>query len=580
MSNLVRQTARRGWRSLRELERQLDAQFEVAGLLRFSARKTLHTAYLRSLRKAWKRFSAQLAHPEKTSHSRLHAILQSNRDSRFGREHGFDRIRSLQDFQSRVPVRGYDELAPWIRRATEGRSGELTTADVLAFERTSGSSSFAKLIPYTRPLLDELESATSAWLADLHWRHPEIVGLKSYWSISPAIRRGAWATPGGIPIGMPSDLDYFNPFAKWALTQFMVVPKLQRLHLQDANSSSPEIDARLHEWRVKTAAALLSEPELGLISVWSPTFLFPIFEIMRTHWEEVVSAIEPQSRRLQVEDLHDRHADRPILFANKVWPRLKVISCWTDGPSSEPSLRLEGLLPDRTEIEGKGLLATEGVVTIPFSGAPDPVVACGSHFLEFIDLERPDSRPRLAHELKAGGSYSPLMTTSSGLYRYPLRDVLFCTGRNQATPTLRFRGRLDKTSDLCGEKLDAAQVERAFEIACARSRMRPEFFMLTPVLDGPFAYRAFVQSEATTPEILRFVDAFEEALKQNPHYAYALDLGQLKPITVTLIDRGVETWQAHLVKSGVRLGDLKLSRLDSKFDWNEVFSKVTKRVLR
>ena len=537
-------------------------------------RKVTHSAYTASLLAPRRAFAKRLANPERASGLKLKSILSRNTETEFGRDHRFERIDSIAEFQARVPIRNFDELAPYISRAADGRPGVLTREDVVAFERTSGSSSFSKLIPYTRGFLNELETATSAWLGDMILRHPQLLGKRSYWSLSPVVRRGSRATHGGIPIGMESDLEYFNPVIRAMLSALMVKPRMGHVATDD-------LETRMREWRLETAAALLEAKDLGLISIWSPTFLFPIFETIDHQWDAVLPLIENRKRRLELDAIRDtmEPSENEQAFYSRVWPNLSVLSSWTDGPSHDPAMRLEDLLPVHTEIEGKGLLATEGVVTIPFSGSPDPVIAVGSHFL---DLERPQARPRLPHELKTGGLYSPLLTTSGGLYRYHLRDMLYCTGRNRGTPTLRFRGRIDKTSDLCGEKLDAAQVERAFEIAASITGFRPDFFLLSPEFDGPFRYRAFLEIASKNGdsrprhEVQRFLEAFERALKENPHYAYALDLKQLSPIEGTLIERGIEIWEKHMLAQGHRLGDLKLAKLDSKYNWREIFASGTK----
>lgn len=549
-------------------------------------RKVTHTAYAASLLAPRRAFAKRIQAPEKYSVEKLKDILSRNRNTEFGRDHRFERIDSVAEFQNKVPIRKFEELSPYIHRAAEGRPSVLTAEDVVAFERTSGSSSFSKLIPYTRSFLAELEMATSAWLGDVIVRQPALLGKQSYWSLSPLVRRGEPVTKGGIPIGMESDLEYFNPVMRAMLSALMVKPRLGHIHPTEQDIGSElSLNNKMTAWRLETAAALLEARELGFISIWSPTFLFPIFETIAAHWDQIIPLVTSRRRRIELDAIRDLHnpIENPQAFFARVWPSLSIVSCWSDGPSADSALKLESFLPPNAEIEGKGLLATEGVVTIPFSGSPDPVIAIGSHFLEFIDLERPQGRPRLPHELKTGGLYSPLMTTSSGLYRYHLRDVLFCTGRNGETPTLRFRGRLDKTSDLCGEKLDSAQVERALEIASNTVGFRPDFFLLAPEFDGPLRYRAFIEAAGKNQEprprheIARFLEAFEKALKQNPHYAYALDLKQLLPLEATVIEKGVETWEKHMLMQGHRLGDLKLSRLDSKYNWREVFASVVRR---
>lgn len=561
-------------------------------------RKVTHTAYVATLLAPRRAFAKKIQSPEKHSAEKLKDILSRNRNSEFGRDHRFERIDSVAEFQNKVPIRKFEELSPYIHRAAEGRPAVLTSEDVVCFERTSGSSSFSKLIPYTRSFLNELGMATSAWLGDVIVRQPALVGKQSYWSLSPLVRRGELVTKGGIPIGLESDLAYFNPVMRAMISALMVKPRNGHIasghagagpnaSTEQESSSELLLDGKMAAWRIETAAALLETRELGFISIWSPTFLFPIFDTIGAHWDQVIPLVTSRRRRIELDAIRDLFDPKqsPQSFYARVWPGLRTVSCWSDGPSADTALKLESFLPPNAEIEGKGLLATEGVVTIPFSGSPDPVIAIGSHFLEFIDLERPQGRPRLPHELKTGGLYSPLMTTSSGLYRYHLRDVLFCTGRNAETPTLRFRGRLDKTSDLCGEKLDSAQVERSFEIASNTVGFRPDFFLLTPEFDGPLRYRAFIETAGKNQEsrprheIAKFLEAFEKALKQNPHYAYALDLKQLLPLEATVIEKGVETWEKHMLMQGHRLSDLKLSRLDSKYNWREVFRPVSRRDL-
>ncbi len=39
----------------------------------------------------------------------------------FGREHDFENIRSVKDFQDRVPVADYEDLKPYIERVKKGR---------------------------------------------------------------------------------------------------------------------------------------------------------------------------------------------------------------------------------------------------------------------------------------------------------------------------------------------------------------------------------------------------------------------------------------------------------------------------
>ncbi|MDX9731706.1 MAG: GH3 auxin-responsive promoter family protein, partial [Bdellovibrionales bacterium] len=435
-------------------------------MLKKFAQTTLQTAYAATLIQPRHKFLQRLKAPEKASELRLRDIVNRNTECEFGRRHGFDQIRSIADFQSRVPIRSFDEYSPLIDRAARGYQKVLTAEDIRYFERTYGSFSSPKLIPYTSSLLGEIESVTAAWLGDLIFRNPALIGTKTYWASSPpSLMQQAPVTAGGIPIGATDLLGYFNQTRREFLKTFLIRPSI----------STSDVRA----WRIETAAALLETKNLGFVSVWSPSFLFPILETIARSWEDVIPLVRNRERRIELDRLRDavNPLENPRSFITHAWPKLQIVSAWADGPSSDLANRLEALIPSHTELESKGLSAVEGMVTVPFSGSNDPVIAVGGHFLEFLDLNRPKAAALLPHELKVGGLYSPVLTTSGGLYRYHLRDVLYCSGRNHLTPTMTYRGRLDKSSSLVGEHLEAAQVVRSLEIASNMVGFRPDFFL-------------------------------------------------------------------------------------------------------
>ena len=100
----------------------------------------------------------------------------------------------------------------------------------------------------------------------------------------------------------------------------------------------------------------------------------------------------------------------------------------------------------QVEIQPKGLLATEAIVSIPLLDSPAPALAVRSHFFEFAAVDFvgggivDSRRPRLAHELECGGRYQILVTTAGGLYRYCLGDEVEVVGSSDQCPLLRFLG--------------------------------------------------------------------------------------------------------------------------------------------
>ena len=516
----------------------------------------LQAAYVASLGGAWLRFQRACRDPQRAQARRLQRLLTQNRDTLYGKAHGFSSIGSVGQYQDRVPIATHDALAPWIERVASGEPRVLSAEPVVVFERTSGSTAANKLIPYTRGLLAEFSAATGAWLCDLHLANPGLFGTRSYWSLSPAARKRE-CTAGGIPIGFADDTEYFGPVSRWALRRMMAV--------SSAVLAQPSIDG----WRRETCLQLLSAGDLGLISVWSPTFLTRIMEAIAERWAELREFL-PWSRRVEIERGLDAAGQ---WTGERVWPRLRLVSCWRDGSAADFLPGLRRFFPT-VPVQGKGLLATEGVLSFPLWGEPAAVLAVTSHFLEFLDLDQPARRPLLAHELVRGGSYSPLLTTGSGFCRYHLEDIVRCVGFHQRTPLVRFEGKLDRVSDLCGEKLNGHWVEEKVRGIFREQGLCPSFALLAPVLGQVPHYALFLEADLVPTVSAALATRLEAELEQNCHYAYCRKLGQLDPLTVTRVSHGFQTYEITLQALGIRAGDIKPALFDHRPIWAAAFASA------
>jgi hypothetical protein len=449
---------------------------------------------------------------------------------------------------------------------------------VLRFEPSGGSSGASKHVPVTRGLLDEFHRALAPMLFNLLHARPALRMGPSYWSISP-IGREQGRTAGGIPIGSLEDSAYLPAFLQPLLSRVFAVPGQVAL--------LPEVET----CRYVTLWYLVACADLALISVWNPSFLTLLMDALEARGERLVEdlkrgvcrppsgAAAPALSRMRFRPHPERaallrEALRSGLQASFLWPRLSLLSMWTDAQAAHAvgpaRRRFQGI-----ELQGKGLLATEGVVSLPLFDAPAPVLAVRSHFFEFIEPERPDARPLLAHQLQPGRSYSVLLSTSGGLLRYRLGDLVRCEGFHSSTPCLRFLGRADAVSDLVGEKLAATRVSAVLEAALSSLfEHRPPFAMLAPEWDAPPAYRLFIESDASDARLEEVARAIEQALCEGYHYRYARELGQLGPVTVQRVTDAVRRYEARCIALGQRAGDIKPTDLHRRAGWSAWFSQL------
>jgi hypothetical protein len=510
----------------------------------------------------------------------LDKIVRRNRDTAFGRAHGFPHVRGPRDFQARVLLSTYESYTDAIRRIAAGEAGVLTRDRVLLLEPTGGSTGGEKLIPYTAGLRRQFQVAVAVWVANLFRHRLAVRQGRAYWSISPALgpRR---CTPSGIPIGFDDDAAYLGTLEQRALGWLLAVP--------GAVARVADMEA----FRYCTLLHLLAAEDLSFISIWNPTFLTALLAplpawIDRLCFDLRRGTLSPPGAGTLLADMRGRRPACPrraeqlaAAFRSGVplpaslaqsWPRLALISCWADASAA----RCVGELYDlflNVEIQPKGLLATEGCVTIPLVGKPAPVLAVGSHFFEFQEAEGEPARCRLAHELDRGGRYRVVLTTAGGLYRYQLQDEVEVAGFHNECPLLRFLGKADRTSDLVGEKLSEPHVRRVLDRLFAARGLSPRFALLVPVLGCPARYRLYLQGPGLPADGL--AADLQQGLEENPHYRYAVRLGQLGSAEVAVLDpqgeSGSALYERQCLSRGQRAGNIKPTSLDGWTGWPEVF---------
>lgn len=515
-----------------------------------------HARWLSAAAPALRAFHRALRDPLAAQERVLRRVLAANAESDYGRRHGFGRMRSAREYQERTPIVAYDDLRREVGQIVGGRAGVLTAEPAVAFERTTGSSGACKLVPFTDSMLRELRAGVLAWMADLYLGEPSLLLGGAYWSVSP-LGSEVERTAGGIPIGFEEDVQYFGGLGPALARVLLTPPGLARI-------------GDLEACRYLTLRFLLESESLRFVSVWHPSFLALLLEAMDAHAESLVGDLERvRSRPARAARLRRLLARDGRLRPELVWPHLRVVSCWADAAAAPYAADLAERLP-QARIQPKGLLATEGLVSIPWGRGPGAALAVTSHFLEFVPED--GSAPRLAHELEMGATYSVLLTTGAGLYRYALGDRVRVVGRAAATPRVEFSGRERDVSDLFGEKLHEARVRAVVEEALSARGAAPSFALLAPERGTPPAYVLFVESALSDDSLGDLVRRVEDGLSEGHHYAYCRRLGQLGPLRGFRVrSGGARAYLDRLREVGQRAGAIKPALLSAETGWSERF---------
>lgn len=490
-------------------------------------------------------------------------IRNQNATSDYGRQYRFDTKPTLSDLRH-LPIMTGDDLVTW---SQDHRT--LTSDPILRHIATSGTSGGRKDIPYTTSLLAEFQAGLDPWLASLYVRYPSLLAGCAYWQITPVIKDDK-LQPNPMPEESGDDTEYLGRSRSAIMRQVMAVP------------NRVAIASNLETFQWQTIQHLGRRRDLAFISVWNPTFLTLLLDAVPPLIGKLVDHLRTAGedwRASEVQRVFEGwNGDHRQLDADgrtwpeRLWPQLRVVSCWADANAAQPAATLQERLPNLA-IEPKGLLATEAIVTFPWQ-RNQHVLAATSHVYEFLPVDCSTEQPRLADELEYGRQYRVIVTTSGGLYRYALGDVVEVTGFVHQCPTLRFIGRHDGAVDLVGEKLSPIEVQNAVSVVLKELEATVRFWMVAPDQNsaGQYGYTLYLQTDAPLAAN-RCSEAIDNRLRQNPHYAYARTIGQLITIGVFGIDPCANPNSIYVLQCSFsqQLGTIKPPVLDRRTNWSSVF---------
>jgi hypothetical protein len=404
--------------------------------------------------------------PARAQRDKLLEICTRNAATAYGRDHGFAGIRSVADYQARVPPNTYETLSAHIDRMTRGESNVLTQDRPLLFATTSGTTGPAKYIPVTPSYLHEYSHGIHVHTYRLFADFPDMLegGILVSSSNDEEGR-----TESGVPFGAISG--YLTRTQPGVLRRFFVLPyeicKVKQIE---------------QKYYLTLRHALAAD--VRCLVTPNPSSLLLLAQTMETHAEELIDDIGRGSvnpsylpeqappgltaglradPRRAAELAACRRATGRLLPI-EAWPNLRVVSCWKGGTMP---LYLRKLPEHFGEVPVRdlGYMASEGRGATPLvnSGAGG-VLNVTSHFFEFVpsdQRDRPDAQFLTCDQLESDREYYVHLTTSAGLYRYDINDLVRVVDFYRNTPVITFVRKGEGISSITGEKLTEAQVTAA-----------------------------------------------------------------------------------------------------------------------
>ncbi len=265
---------------------------------------------------------------------------------------------------------------------------------------------------------------------------------------------------------------------------------------------------------------------------------------VRIALERHISRRSPR-RAAQLSQLVEQHG---TLLPRHAWPGLSVLAVWMGG-SVHVYLSQLSEWYGPTAIRDHGLSASEGRMTIPLEdGSTAGVLDFYHHYFEFIPVEaHDDARPTVleGHELQVGRDYFIVLTTSGGLYRYDIHDVVRCVGFQGQAPIIEFLSKGNSFSSLTGEKLSEHQAIRAVEMSFDQLQIPLDTFTLAPVMEDQRQphYVLLLEPRADRGKKRELAERVQRNLGLvNEEYREKFDSGRLLPVEVREVPAGA--WSA------------------------------------
>ncbi|GAE63766.1 GH3 auxin-responsive promoter family protein [Chryseobacterium indologenes] len=373
---------------------------------------------------------------EKDQEELLFSLVNTAQKTLFGREHDFENIHSVEEFQQRVPVSDYEDLKPYIERIKKGQSHILWTDTPEYFAKTSGTTSGSKYIPISKEAMPfQIAGAQSA--------------LFHY-------------------ISKKNNADFVN--GKMIFLQGS--PELEEVFGIKTGRLSGIVAHHIPNYLQKNR---LPSWETNIMEDWEHK-VDKIIEETENEDMTLISGIPPWLI-MYFEKLTERHGKK----IKQLFPHLQLIV--TGGVNYEPYRdKMEDLLGGQVDII-QTFPASEGFFAFQDDYTKEGLLLLTNHgiFYEFIPLDeygKPGARRLTLKDIELNKDYALILTTNSGLWAYSIGDVVRFISKDPYRVLVS--GRTKHFTSAFGEHVIAFEVEEAIKASLEKYPAQIAEFHLAP----------------------------------------------------------------------------------------------------
>jgi len=462
----------------------------------------------------------------------LFRLLQSAKDTEFGRKFDFSSINTYKDFASKVPIQQYESIEPLIERCRKGEQNLFWPTKIKWFAKSSGTTNAkSKFIPVSDEAIENCHLKAGKDMLCLYINNNEETTLFN----GKALRLG------GSNAVYEDNNSYFGDLSAIII---------ENMHFWADFSSAPSQEtALMSEWETKMEAI-----------------------INETIHENITSLVGvPSWMLVLLNRVLEKTGKNNIL---EVWPNLEVY--FHGGVNFNPYReQYRKLIPKKDFKYYETYNASEGFFALQdVNGSLDLLLMLDyGIFYEFIPMCDYCGENSIAiplSQVKKEENYAVVISTNGGLWRYLIGDTVKFTSLSPYK--IRITGRTKHHINVFGEELIIENAEEALKLACKKTSSTITDYTVGPIFMDrkKQGSHEWVIEFAKAPQNLKyFTELLDNALKSiNSDYeAKRYNNMTLVMPKVHSVKKGLfYTW---LKKKGKLGGQHKVPRLSNKRDFVE-----------
>jgi hypothetical protein len=262
------------------------------------------------------------------------------------------------------------------------------------------------------------------------------------------------------------------------------------------------------------------------------------------------------------------------------WPALALIACWKGGTVGHHVERFSPWFdPDGRKtipVRDWGYLSSEARGSIPVSDEGcGGVLTVASNVYEFVEVDKLEENPQSPQswrilgiaDLQVGKQYYIFLTTTGGLYRYDINDVIEVVGQYNRTPVISFRRKGRGMTSITGEKVSVDQIIEAFERSASGIGIAVDHFKAeADVEEARYVFTMEATKSISQERLREMLESLEIYLSSiNIEYAAKRKSLRLNPPVLMVMKPGwYDSDKKRLVAEGKRLFQAKTILLSER----------------